>query len=66
MASLSHYMSSAALSAHGLLVGRVWNPAVEGPSVVRRDGDSLTTSRKPFPPCAISARRTTPRVLPAR
>jgi fumarylacetoacetate (FAA) hydrolase family protein len=49
MASLSHYMSSAALSAHGLLVGRVWNPAVEGPSVVRRDGDSLTDITQAFP-----------------
>ena len=41
MASLSHYMSSDALSANGLLVGRVWNPAAEGPSVVRRDGEAL-------------------------
>jgi fumarylacetoacetate (FAA) hydrolase family protein len=49
MASLSHYMSSAALSAHGLLVGRVWNPAAEGPSVVRRDGDSLTDITQAFP-----------------
>jgi fumarylacetoacetate (FAA) hydrolase family protein len=49
MASLSHYMSSAALSANGLLVGRVWNPAAEGPSVVRRDGDSLTDITQAFP-----------------
>jgi fumarylacetoacetate (FAA) hydrolase family protein len=49
MASLSHYMSSAALSAHGLLVGRVWNPAADGPSVVRRDGDSLTDITQAFP-----------------
>jgi fumarylacetoacetate (FAA) hydrolase family protein len=49
MASLAHYMSSAALSAHGLLVGRVWNPAADGPSVVRRDGDSLTDITQAFP-----------------
>jgi fumarylacetoacetate (FAA) hydrolase family protein len=49
MASLSHYMSSAALSENGLLVGRVWNPAAEGPSVVRRDGDSLTDITQAFP-----------------
>jgi fumarylacetoacetate (FAA) hydrolase family protein len=42
-------MSSAALSAHGLLVGRVWNPAADGPSVVRRDGDSLTDITQAFP-----------------
>jgi fumarylacetoacetate (FAA) hydrolase family protein len=49
MASLAHYMSSAALSAHGLLVGRVWNPAADGPSVVRRDGVSLTDITQAFP-----------------
>ncbi len=49
MASLSHYMSSAALSAQGLLVGRVWNPEADGPSVVRRDGDSLTDITQAFP-----------------
>jgi fumarylacetoacetate (FAA) hydrolase family protein len=49
MASLSHYMSSASLSANGLLVGRVWNPAAEGPCVVRRDGDSLTDITQAFP-----------------
>jgi fumarylacetoacetate (FAA) hydrolase family protein len=32
----------ATLPASGLLVGRVWNPGEDGPSVVRVDGDRLT------------------------
>ena len=49
MPSLSAYMSSAALPAHGLLVGRVWNPGAGGPCVVRRDGDSLIDITASFP-----------------
>lgn len=42
-------MSSAALPAEGLLVGRVWSPAADGPCIVRRDGDSLTDITDAFP-----------------
>jgi fumarylacetoacetate (FAA) hydrolase family protein len=49
MASLSHYMSSAALPAQGLLVGRVWNSAAGGPSVVRRQGQELIDITDAFP-----------------
>jgi fumarylacetoacetate (FAA) hydrolase family protein len=42
-------MSSAALAKEGLFVGRVWNPEADGPSVVRRDGDSLTDITAAFP-----------------
>jgi fumarylacetoacetate (FAA) hydrolase family protein len=41
MASLSQYLSSSSLPADGLLAGRVWNPAVEGPCVVKREGNDL-------------------------
>lgn len=40
---------TAALPADGLLVGRVWNPAVDGPCVVRRDGDQLIDITSAFP-----------------
>ncbi len=49
MPSLAAFMSSAALPAHGLLVGRVWNPAVNGPCIARRDGESLTDITEAFP-----------------
>jgi fumarylacetoacetate (FAA) hydrolase family protein len=49
MASLSHYMSSAALPAQGLLVGRVWNPAAGGPCVVRRKSNVLIDITDAFP-----------------
>ncbi len=40
---------TAALPADGLLVGRVWNPAVDGPCIVRRDGDRLIDITNAFP-----------------
>ncbi len=49
MPSLAAFMSSAALPADGLLVGRVWNPAADGPCIVRRDGESLTDITEAFP-----------------
>ena len=49
MPSLAAFMSSASLPAEGLLVGRVWNPAVDGPCIVRRDGDRLTDITEAFP-----------------
>jgi fumarylacetoacetate (FAA) hydrolase family protein len=49
MASLSHYMSSAAVPAQGLLVGRVWNPQADGPSIVRREGSHLLDITAAFP-----------------
>ena len=49
MPSLAAFMSSASLPAEGLLVGRVWNPAADGPCIVRRDGDSLTDITEAFP-----------------
>ena len=49
MRSLAAFMSSASLPAEGLLVGRVWNPAADGPCIVRRDGDSLTDITEAFP-----------------
>jgi fumarylacetoacetate (FAA) hydrolase family protein len=42
-------MSAAALPAQGLLVGRVWSPAQEGPCVVRRDGGDLIDITEAFP-----------------
>ncbi|MFO1122935.1 MAG: fumarylacetoacetate hydrolase family protein [Hyphomicrobiales bacterium] len=43
MPSLSaHTTPDATLPASGLLVGRVWNPGEDGPSVVRVDGERLT------------------------
>jgi len=49
MPSLSHYLSSSSLPADGLLVGRAWNPAVEGPCVVRREGSKLIDISATFP-----------------
>ncbi len=50
MPSLAKYMSAAAaLPAQGLFVGRVWNPAEDGPSIVRRDGDQLVDITAAFP-----------------
>lgn len=49
MPSLAHYMSSAALPAQGLFVGRVWNPAADGPSIVRRKGHALIDITEAFP-----------------
>ena len=50
MTTLNDYMSAnSALPASGLLVGRVWNPSVGGPCVVRRDGDGLTDITVAFP-----------------
>jgi fumarylacetoacetate (FAA) hydrolase family protein len=42
-------MSSAALPAEGLLVGRVWNPGAEGPSLVKRHGSDLIDITAAFP-----------------
>ncbi|WP_421694888.1 fumarylacetoacetate hydrolase family protein [Aestuariivirga sp.] len=49
MPSLSPYLTTAALPAEGLLVGRVWNPAVDGPCVVKREGGSLIDITSAFP-----------------
>jgi fumarylacetoacetate (FAA) hydrolase family protein len=49
MPSLSPYLSAAVLPADGLLVGRVWNPAVEGPCVVKREGGELIDITESFP-----------------
>lgn len=50
MPSLSRYLTATtALPADGLLVGRVWNPAVDGPCVARRDGDVLIDITSAFP-----------------
>lgn len=50
MTKLSDYMiPSTALPAEGLLVGRVWNPSVDGPCVVRRNGDELIDITSSFP-----------------
>ena len=50
MTKLSDYMTAAAaLPSDGLLVGRVWNPSVDGPSIVRRDGGSLIDITAAFP-----------------
>ena len=44
-----HMTAAAALPADGLLVGRVWNPGEEGPSIVRRDGERLIDITAAFP-----------------
>lgn len=49
MPSLAPYLSSPSLPAEGLLVGRVWNPAVEGPCVVKREGRELIDITSRFP-----------------
>lgn len=49
MPSLASYLTASALPASGLLVGRVWNPAAEGPCVVRRAGHDLIDITASFP-----------------
>ncbi|PZF75050.1 fumarylacetoacetate hydrolase [Aestuariivirga litoralis] len=49
MPSLARYMSSSSLPAEGLLVGRVWNPEVEGPCVVKREAGQLIDITAAFP-----------------
>ena len=50
MTKLADYMTSSfALPADGLMVGRVWNPAVDGPCVARRDGGDLIDITAAFP-----------------
>ena len=50
MTKLADYMNASnTLPAKGLFVGRVWNPAVDGPCVVRRDGDQLIDITSAFP-----------------
>jgi fumarylacetoacetate (FAA) hydrolase family protein len=49
MPSLARYLSSSALPADGLFVGRVWHPAVAGPCVVRREGGDLIDITAAFP-----------------
>ena len=49
MPSLSQYLSSSSLPADGLLVGRVWSPAVDGPCVVKREGSALIDITATFP-----------------
>jgi fumarylacetoacetate (FAA) hydrolase family protein len=41
MPSLAAQMNASTLPDKGLLVGRVWDPGVGGPSIVRRDGAEL-------------------------
>jgi fumarylacetoacetate (FAA) hydrolase family protein len=50
MKKLSENMTAAiALPTTGLLVGRVWNPSVDGPCVVRRDGNTVIDITAAFP-----------------
>lgn len=49
MASLAQYMSSAALPPEGMLAGRVWDPAAEGPCVVKRQAAELIDITAAFP-----------------
>ncbi len=49
MPALAHYLTSASLPVDGLLVGRAWNPAVDGPCVVKRDGGNLIDITSSFP-----------------
>ncbi len=50
MTKLADYMTATtALPADGLLVGRVWNPSVDGPCIVRRDGGNLIDITATFP-----------------
>jgi fumarylacetoacetate (FAA) hydrolase family protein len=44
-----HLTPDATLPAAGLLVGRVWNPAADGPCIVRVDGGALTDITAAFP-----------------
>ena len=49
MPSLAAHMSVSALPQDGVLAGRVWNPAVGGPCIVRRDGGNLADITAVFP-----------------
>ena len=49
MPSLSYHLSSSSLPAGGLLVGRAWSPAVDGPCVVKREGNALIDITATFP-----------------
>lgn len=49
MLSLAPYLNSTSLPVDGLLVGRVWNPRVDGPCVVKRDGNDLIDVTASFP-----------------
>jgi fumarylacetoacetate (FAA) hydrolase family protein len=49
MPSLSDYLLSSSLPREGLLVGRVWNPAADGPCIVKRAGDELVDITTSFP-----------------
>ncbi len=49
MPSISPYLSSSSLPAGGLLVGRAWSPAVDGPCVVRREGNDLIDITSAYP-----------------
>ena len=49
MPSLATHMTATALAPEGLLVGRVWNPRVDGPCIVKRAGDALHDITASFP-----------------
>lgn len=49
MPSLAPYLTSSSLPADGLLVGRVWSPAANGPCVVKREGSTLIDITSSFP-----------------
>ena len=49
MPSLAAHMSVSAFPQDGVLAGRVWNPAVGGPCIVRRDGGNLADITAVFP-----------------
>lgn len=49
MPSISPYLSSSSLPGGGLLVGRAWSPAVDGPCVVRREGNDLIDITSAYP-----------------
>ncbi len=44
-----HLTLETCLPQSGLLVGRVWNPGEDGPSVVRVDGDRVLDITASFP-----------------
>lgn len=49
MPQLASHMSASSLPRDGVLVGRVWDPSVGGPCVVRRDGAMLADITAVFP-----------------
>jgi fumarylacetoacetate (FAA) hydrolase family protein len=49
MPALADHMTANSLPGDGLLVGRVWNPAVAGPCVVRREAGNLVDITSSFP-----------------